>query len=171
MRRPGSAWPEDMAEQVRERCASSLPADSAPAQLRDGEPESTFLIGLTSGTTDLPKGFRRSRDSWRRSFEASAAHFGLVPQDRVLAPGPLAGSLNLYALSECLHAGAGSVTLLEFDVAGAHAAIARHGITRLVVVPTMLRVLAERGLAAGVDASGVTAIVCAGQKLDPTTFE
>lgn len=57
------------------------------------------------------------------------------------------------------------------DVAGAHAAIARYGITRLVVVPRMLRVLAERGLAAGVDASGVTAIVCAGQKLDPTTFE
>lgn len=56
------AWPEDMAEQVQERCASSLPADSAPAQLRDGEPELTFLIGLTSGTTALPKGFSRSRD-------------------------------------------------------------------------------------------------------------
>lgn len=35
----------------------------------------------------------------------------------------------------------------------------------------MLRVLAERGLTTGVDAGGVTAIVCAGQKLDPTTLE
>ncbi|WIG18092.1 class I adenylate-forming enzyme family protein [Kocuria rosea] len=165
------AWPDEPTEQVRERCAARLPAQPAPAELRDGDPASAFLIGLTSGTTALPKGFRRSRASWRRSFEASAAHFGLGPEDRVLAPGPLAASMNLYALSECLYAGAGFVTLPEFDVAAAHAAITGHGVTRLVLVPTVLRVLAERGLAAGVDASGVTAIVCAGQKLDATTFE
>ncbi|WP_336649817.1 class I adenylate-forming enzyme family protein [Kocuria rosea] len=165
------SWPEDLTAQVRERCAARLPADPAPAELRDGDLASAFLIGLTSGTTALPKGFQRSRASWRRSFEASAEHFGLGPEDRVLAPGPLAASLNLYALSECLHAGAGFVTLPGFDVAAAHAAITGHGVTRLVLVPTMLRVLAQRGLAGGVDASGVTAIVCAGQKLDATTLE
>lgn len=164
------SWPEDLTAQVRERCSARLPADPAPAELRDGDPASAFLIGLTSGTTALPKGFQRSRGSWRRSFEVSAEHFGLGPEDRVLAPGPLAASLNLYALSECLYAGAGFVTLPGFDVAAAHAAITGHGVTRLVLVPTVLRVLAERGLAAGADASGVTAIVCAGQKLDPTTF-
>ena len=164
------SWPEDLTAQVRERCAARLPADPAPAELRDGDLASAFLIGLTSGTTALPKGFQRSRASWRRSFEVSAEHFGLGPEDRVLAPGPLAASLNLYALSECLHAGAGFVTLPGFDVAAAHAAITGHGVTRLVLVPTVLRVLAERGLAGGADASGVTAIVCAGQKLDPTTF-
>jgi acyl-CoA synthetase (AMP-forming)/AMP-acid ligase II len=35
----------------------------------------------------------------------------------------------------------------------------------------MLRVLAERGLAGDVDASGITAIVCSGQKLDRRTLE
>ncbi|MFE7630401.1 class I adenylate-forming enzyme family protein [Kocuria sp. NPDC057446] len=164
------SWPEDTAEQVRHRCAAALAADPAPARLRDGDPASCFLIGLTSGTTAVPKGFRRSRASWRRSFELSTAHFGLGPEDRVLAPGPLAVSLNLYTLSECLYAGAAFVTLPVFDVAAAHAAISAHGVTRLVLVPTMLRVLAERGLAAGADAGGVTAIVCAGQNLDPATL-
>ncbi|MFF0902463.1 UNVERIFIED_CONTAM: fatty acid--CoA ligase family protein [Kocuria sp. CPCC 205316] len=165
------SWPEEVAERVQDHCAARLPVDPAPARLRDGDPASAFLIGLTSGTTALPKGFRRSRGSWRRSFEASVAHFGLGPEDRVLAPGPLTSSLNLYALSECLYAGAAFVTLPGFGVAAAHTAITGHGVTRLVLVPTMLRVLAERGLAAGVDASGVTAIVCAGQKLDATTLE
>lgn len=165
------SWPEETAEQIERRCEERLPPEPAPARLRDGDPASAFLIGLTSGTTALPKGFRRSRASWRRSFEASVAHFGLGPQDRVLAPGPLAASLNLYALSECLYAGAEFVTLDRFDVAAAHTAITGRGVTRLVLVPTMLRVLAERGLAGRVDASGVTAIVCAGQKLDRTTLE
>ncbi|MEX5256449.1 class I adenylate-forming enzyme family protein [Kocuria arenosa] len=165
------SWPEEVAERVQDHCAARLPVDPAPARLRDGDPASAFLIGLTSGTTALPKGFRRSRESWRRSFEASVAHFGLGPGDRVLAPGPLTSSLNLYALSECLYAGAAFVTLPGFDVAAAHAAITGHGVTRLVLVPTALRVLAERGLAAGVDASRLTTIVCAGQKLDRTTLE
>ncbi|MFI7496123.1 class I adenylate-forming enzyme family protein [Kocuria sp. M4R2S49] len=165
------SWPEEVAEQVQERCAARLPVASTPAQLRDGDPDSAFLIGLTSGTTALPKGFSRSRGSWQRSFEASIDHFGLRREDRVLAPGPLSASLNLYALSECLYAGAGFCTLPGFDVAAAQAAITARGITRLVLVPAMLRVLAERGLAGGTGASGVTAIVCAGQKLDPRTLE
>ncbi|WP_424346338.1 class I adenylate-forming enzyme family protein [Kocuria sp. CH-021] len=164
------SWPEEVAAPVQERCADRLPEHSASARLRDGDPASAFLIGLTSGTTALPKGFRRSRASWQRSFAASAEHFGLAPQDRVLAPGPLSASLNLYALSECLHAGATFVTLPRFDVAAARAAISGHGVTRLVLVPTMLRVLAERGPAGGADASGVSTIVCAGQKLDPGTL-
>ncbi|MFP3547627.1 AMP-binding protein, partial [Rhizobium sp. SIMBA_035] len=105
------------------------------------------------------------------SFDASIAFFGLTRQDRTLAPGPLSASLNLYALSECLYAGAAFHTLESFDVGDAHAAISHDGITRLVLVPTMLRLLSERGLAGGVDASGVRSIICAGSKLDARTLE
>jgi long-chain acyl-CoA synthetase len=46
------------------------------------------------------------------------------PQDDVtLAPGPLAASLNLYALAECLYAGSEFHTLESFDVGDVHAAI------------------------------------------------
>ncbi|GAB3285838.1 AMP-binding protein [Sinomonas notoginsengisoli] len=169
------AWPDDLADTVERRLAERWGAPAhrrpAPEALRDGEPASSFLVGLTSGTTSVPKAFSRSRASWVRSFEASAAAFRLDPADRVLAPGPLSASLNLYTLSECLWAGATFHTLARFDVGDAHAEVSLRGITRLVLVPTMLRVLAERGITGDVDASGITAVVCSGQKLDRRTLE
>lgn len=163
--------PRQRAEAVRRRLAARLPAAPVPARLRDGDPDSAFLIGLTSGTTAVPKAFSRSRRSWQRSFEASTGCFGLRPGDRVLAPGPLSASLNLYTLSECLWAGAAFHTLPRLDVAAAHAEITGRGVTRLVGVPAVLRVLAERGLAAGADAAGLTAVVSAGQALDGRTLD
>ena len=127
---------------------------AATADLVDGRPDTPFLIGLTSGTTSVPKAFSRSRRSWQLSFDASVEFFGLRPDDKTLAPGPLAASLNLYALAECLYAGSEFHTLARFDVGDAHAAVSHDGITRLVLVPTMLRILSERGLSGGVDASG-----------------
>ncbi|MBO1269041.1 class I adenylate-forming enzyme family protein [Arthrobacter cavernae] len=162
-------WPQAMIDDVRDRIGG--PAGEAGGELTDGDPASTFLIGLTSGTTSVPKAFTRSRRSWQASFEASIEFFGLTPQDRTLAPGPLSASLNLYALSECLYAGAAFHTLETFDVGEAHAAISHDGITRLVLAPTMLRLLSERGLAGGVDASGIHSIICAGSKLDARTLE
>jgi acyl-CoA synthetase (AMP-forming)/AMP-acid ligase II len=146
-------------------------ADGPGDGLVDGPPASPFLIGLTSGTTSVPKAFTRSRESWRISFDASIEFFGLTAEDRTLAPGPLAASLNLYALAECLYAGSEFHAPKQFDVGDAHAAVSHDGITRLVLVPTMLRLLSERGLAGGVDASGIRSIVCAGSKLDARTLE
>ncbi|HET8878188.1 MAG TPA: AMP-binding protein [Arthrobacter sp.] len=168
-------WPDQLREAITAQIAGHTPA-AVPAGgevdgLHDGEPETAFLIGLTSGTTALPKAFTRSRRSWQLSFDSSVEFFGLQPGDRTLAPGPLAASLNLYALAECLYAGAEFHTLRHFDVGDAHAAISHDGITRLVLVPTMLRLLSERGLAGGVDASGLTSIICAGSKLDARTLE
>ncbi|MEA5454385.1 AMP-binding protein [Sinomonas sp. JGH33] len=165
-------WPKTLSDDVRALLEARWGAVTMPpAELHDGDPASSFLVGLTSGTTSVPKAFARTRASWRQSFEASSTLFGLSAEDRVLAPGPLSASLNLYTLSECLFSGASFHTLPSFDVADAHAEIRRRGVTRLVLVPTMLRVLAERGLAGDVDASGITAIVCSGQKLDRRTLE
>ncbi|MFF2840954.1 class I adenylate-forming enzyme family protein [Paenarthrobacter sp. NPDC057981] len=161
-------WPAPMIEEVASRIADS--GTAVGVGLVDGDPSSTFLVGLTSGTTSVPKAFTRSRRSWQVSFEASIEFFGLSPDDHTLAPGPLSASLNLYALSECLYAGAAFHTLDSFDVGDAHAAISHDGITRLVLAPTMLRLLSERGLAGDVDASGIRSIICAGSKLDARTL-
>jgi long-chain acyl-CoA synthetase len=159
--------------QTREEITRMLPSPSRAVgtALEDGDPDSAFLIGFTAGTTSTPKAFTRSRRSWQASFEASIEFFGLRPDDKTLAPGPLSASLNLFALSECLYAGAEFHTLRTFDVGDAHAVIAHDGITRLVVVPTMLRLLSERGLMASVDASAIRTIICAGSKLDARTLE
>jgi long-chain acyl-CoA synthetase len=178
------AWPQPLQDGIAERISSAVPAvpgrptvaRAAPVpdlgrELADGPPDSPFLIGLTSGTTSVPKAFTRSRRSWQQSFDASIEFFGLTREDRTLAPGPLAASLNLYALAECLYAGAEFHTLEKFDVGDAHAAVSHDGITRLVLVPTMLRLLSERGLTGGVDGSGIRSIICAGSKLDARTLE
>jgi acyl-CoA synthetase (AMP-forming)/AMP-acid ligase II len=179
------AWPQPLQDGIAERISSAVPGRPAVSgagsragpvpdlgrELADGPPDSPFLIGLTSGTTSVPKAFTRSRRSWQRSFDASIEFFGLTREDRTLAPGPLAASLNLYALAECLYAGAEFHTLEKFDVGDAHAAVSHDGITRLVLVPTMLRLLSERGLTGGVDASGLRSIICAGSKLDARTLE
>lgn len=167
------AWPSQLRENIIRRVeGSALPAAVAPDDaLADGPPESTFLIGLTSGTTSVPKAFTRSRRSWQQSFEASIEFFGLRQDDVTLAPGPLAASLNLYALAECLYAGSEFQTLQSFDVGDVHAAITHDRVTRLVLVPTMLRMLSERGLTGCVDASGVRTIISAGSKLDARTLD
>lgn len=162
-------WPAAMVDEVTSRIVDSSVASGV--ELIDGDPSTTFLIGLTSGTTSVPKAFTRSRRSWQVSFEASIEFFGLSQDDRTLAAGPLSSSLNLYALSECLYAGSAFHTLESFDVGDAHASISHDNITRLVLTPTMLRLLSERGLAGDVDASGIRSIVCAGSKLDGRTLE
>ena len=166
-------WPAQLQQEIRQRLdGSARPGDVAPDDaLADGPPETTFLVGLTSGTTSVPKAFTRSRQSWRKSFDASIEFFGLRQDDVTLAPGPLAASLNLYALAECLYAGSEFQTLETFDVGDVHAAITHDGVTRLVLVPTMLRLLSERGLTGCVDAAGVRTIICAGSKLDARTLE
>ncbi len=163
------AWTPQALEDASQRLPS--PSVATGTVLEDGDPDATFLIGFTSGTTSTPKAFTRSRRSWQASFDASIEFFGLRPDDRTLAPGPLSASLNLYALSECLYAGTEFHTLRNFDVGDAHAVIAHDGITRLVLVPTMLRLLSERGLMASIDASGIRTIICAGSKLDVRTLE
>ncbi|MFP5311232.1 MAG: class I adenylate-forming enzyme family protein [Actinomycetes bacterium] len=167
------AWPTPMLADIARRVDTcAFPAQASPDQgLADGPPESTFLIGLTSGTTSVPKAFTRSRRSWQESFDASIEFFGLRQDDVTLAPGPLAASLNLYALAECLYAGSEFQTLDAFDVGAVHAAIAHDRVTRLVLVPTMLRMLSERGMTGCVDASGIRTIICAGSKLDARTLE
>ncbi|WP_461190376.1 class I adenylate-forming enzyme family protein [Arthrobacter sp. Z4-13] len=166
-------WPVPLQDDIVRRAESfAQPAPVSPDDdLADGLPEATFLIGLTSGTTSVPKAFTRSRRSWQESFDASIQFFGLRPDDVTLAPGPLAASLNLYALAECLYAGSEFQTLETFDVGDVHAAITHDRVTRLVLVPTMLRMLSERGMTGCVDASGVRTIICAGSKLDARTLE
>ena len=165
-------WPAEQRAEVVARLgrldATAGPTGTGTA-MTDGPPESPFLYGFTSGTTAVPKAFRRTRRSWQHSFPRSAEMLGLTSSDSTLAPGPLSASLNLYALAESLHVGATFHTLPSFDVAAALEHIETHGITRLVAVPAVLRLLAQRGLAAHRLCRRITSIVSGGAKLDLDT--
>lgn len=85
---------------------------SYDAWLAAQEPQSTMetvnellFIGFTSGTTGMPKGYTRTHSSWLRSFQATGEAFGLNRMEDVMAPGPLAHSISLFALLQCLVSG------------------------------------------------------------------
>ncbi len=129
-----------------------------------------FLLGLSSGTSGLPKAFVRTTDSWRESFVRSAKYFQLGPDSVTLAPGPLAASMNLYALGESIHAGSTLVALPRFSPDAALDAMEEHGVTRIVLVPTILELMAARGMATGRDGGQLRSIVCAGSALSEQTL-
>ncbi|MDO5752228.1 class I adenylate-forming enzyme family protein [Arthrobacter sp.] len=129
-----------------------------------------FLLGLSSGTSGLPKAFVRTTESWRVSFVRSAKYFELGPDSVTLTPGPLAASMNLYALGESIHAGSTLVALPRFSPDAALDAMEVHGVTRLVLVPTVLELMAARGMATGRDGGQLRSIVCAGSALPERTL-
>ncbi|MDX6805651.1 class I adenylate-forming enzyme family protein [Terrihabitans rhizophilus] len=71
--------------------------------------DADFYIGFTSGTTGMPKGFRRSHGSWLASFAGLHAEFAIGPADRVMALGPFSQSTAVFALAHAVHCGAGSI--------------------------------------------------------------
>lgn len=128
--------------------------------LPEGRADAPFLIVFTSGTTADPKPIIRDRQSWRISLAAGAPFFGIDATTVTYAPGPLAHGLALYAMTECLLAGAAFHSARHFDADAARAAIRHEAVRRLVLVPTMLRRLCQ-----GAPVETIEAITVAGAKL------
>ncbi|NKX49238.1 AMP-binding protein [Arthrobacter deserti] len=139
------------------------PADGA-AELADGDPGRVFLCGFTSGTTRM-KAFARTVGSWQLSLQRSTAYFGTGAGDRVLVPGPLSASLSLYALAECLYAGATFCGRSTPDTAAALGLLSGGAVTHLVAVPSQLRMLGLRAVAPW---PSVRTVVAGGAKLGGT---
>lgn len=149
------AWPESLRLRVLDALRPDAVLTSRPLMDASGAPpladppaDARFYCGFTSGTSGVPKGFVRTTGSWSRSLQRSVDWFGITPGLRVFAPGPLAASLSLYALAECLYAGATFHSLPPGN-AGAKgprmAEILRSGhIEHLVGVPSALRLALER---------------------------
>ncbi|KGJ77138.1 hypothetical protein GY21_08250 [Cryobacterium roopkundense] len=167
-----AAWPSVQRHAVERRLQDFQPAPSSPRatsgtreRLSDGPADSVFLYGFTSGTTSLPKAFSRTRGSW--PLHTSVDFFDVTEHDRTLVPGVFSAGLNLYALMESLHAGGTVISLPGFDVGQALACIRDRGVTRLVAVPSALKLIAERGTASNIVGTSITKIVSGGAKLDP----
>ena len=69
-------------------------------------PDATFLVVVTSGSSDHPRTLARSLSSWTDSFAPLAALAGLTATDRVLLSGPLHSTLYLFAALHTLWLGA-----------------------------------------------------------------
>ena len=132
-----TAWPDAVLQAVRARI-DTTPWDNAPPT-----PHSPFYIGFTSGSTGLPKGFRRHHHSWTESFALCLRTFGEPAAGRILAPGRDSHSLFLFGMLLGLWSGAGVVVQEEFSAAGALAIAARGETPCLVAVPSQLLLMLD----------------------------
>lgn len=82
-------------EQLNEAEVPSTQAMTSP-------PDDLLHIGFTSGTTGMPKAYYRNRYSWLVSYDANDAILN-TPPTCVIAPGPIAHSLTLYAMMYAYH--------------------------------------------------------------------
>lgn len=113
---------------------------SAPAH-SGAEPDAMlpFYVGFTSGSTGLPKGYRRHHRSWTESSRHDALEFGISSDDVILAPGTLTHSLFLYALVHGLNSGARVVLCRRFRPDAVVRLIEAERVTVLYGVPTQLQ--------------------------------
>ncbi|MCJ8143654.1 AMP-binding protein [Ancylobacter sp. A5.8] len=146
------AWPARYRAAIDGALAPALTVTGTEPWLGEGEdavfpvppaPDAPFYVGFTSGSTGLPKGYRRAHRSWIDSFTVSEVEFGLSADDVIMAPGGLAASLHLYGVVHALHIGARAVMMRQFHPRRALGLIARHGVTALYVTPTQLQMLIE----------------------------
>lgn len=127
--------------------------------------DSLFYIGFTSGTTGHPKGILRTHASWLNSFTASRVEFNINPTDHVLVPGSLVHSLSLYTAVEALNMGASLHILPQFNPKTILASLSQPFITRLVAVPTILKIIANTAQSASF--SHLKTVIVGGSKLSP----
>lgn len=101
------------------------------------EAHDIFYMGLTSGSTGIPKGILRTHASWVQSFHLMTRLFGAPC--RLLVPGELAFSAALIAALHALHEG-GTVYLPPSKVAARLPDLMQQeAITHAFLVPARLR--------------------------------
>ncbi len=115
-------------------------------------PDQLQRIAYTSGTTGRPKGvvYTVERTQQRLANHFIAMEYGLSVDDAMLHVGPLTHAAGVYLLP-CYLRGARNVILERFDPRALLDAVARHRITHLMLVPTMMARLVD-ALEAGMPA-------------------
>ena len=103
-------------------------------------------IGFTSGTTGMPKAYYRGEKSWIASYKQNEA---LMAQDVdvIMAPGPLAHSLSLYACVFALYSGRTFIGQQHFEAQQCLQNMQQyHGTVAFMGVPTMLQQLVSKSV-------------------------
>ena len=113
-----------------------------PVKASSGAP---LLLLFTSGTTGQPKGAMLSLEALWAAAAASSEKLATGPSDRWLACMPLAHIGGLSILLRGLHDGLLVVAQPRFHAGAVATALHSDAITRLSLVPTMLRDLLDAG--------------------------
>lgn len=130
-------WPPAVLQAVH----GMLPA--TPTECPAPGPLTPFYVGFTSGSTGLPKGFRRHHRSWTESFALCLSTFGEAAGQRILAPGRDSHSLFLFGMLLGLWTGAGVVVQEQFSARNTLDTLRSGQTPCLVAVPSQLLLMLE----------------------------
>jgi long-chain acyl-CoA synthetase len=130
-------WPAAVRETMREQIGQ------LPTVLQELHPTSPFYIGFTSGSTGLPKGFRRHHRSWTESFRICVDTFGPDAATGILSPGRSSHSLFLFGMLLGIWTGAGVVIQDKFSASHALNTLRQGRTPCLIAVPSQLILMIE----------------------------
>jgi acyl-CoA synthetase (AMP-forming)/AMP-acid ligase II len=130
-------WPDALRQTMREQIRQ------LPTALPDLLPTSPFYIGFTSGSTGLPKGFRRHHRSWTESFRICVDTFGPDAASGILSPGRSSHSLFLFGMLLGIWTGAGVVIQEQFSALRALDTLRQGHTPCLIAVPSQLILMIE----------------------------
>ena len=133
-------WPSAVRENVKRELGAAL---TQPCTTVLATPTSPFYIGFTSGSTGMPKGFRRHHQSWTESLRVCLDTFGPDAASCVLAPGRFSHSLFLFGMVLGLWSGAGVVVQEKFSAPRMMDTLRSGRTPCLVAVPSQLLLMLE----------------------------
>ena len=133
-------WPSGVHDSVKRELGAAL---TQSCSIEAPTPSSPFYIGFTSGSTGMPKGFRRHHQSWTESLRVCLDTFGPDAASCVMAPGRFSHSLFLFGMVLGLWSGAGVVVQQRFSAPRMMDTLHSGRTPCLVAVPSQLLLMLE----------------------------
>ena len=144
-------------------------ADATPPKAQP-DLKDLAAIAYSSGTTGKPKGVMQTHENWLTAIGGVLVEVGLDADDVLLHAGPMSHGSGGFALP-ALYRGSNQVIFRGFDPIELLAAIPRHGITTMFMVPTMIYLLLEMLERHPVDISSLRTVFYGGSPISPGKLE
>lgn len=143
-------------------------AETPSSQKVTSPPDDLLHIGFTSGTTGMPKAYYRNRYSWLVSYDANDDILN-APPSCVIAPGPIAHSLTLYAMMYAYHSHCPCYMQMDYHPAQLLHQLIEHPKAVVFIVPSVLEQILQLNTKKLRDIS--VTFLTSGAKLEPHTIK
>jgi acyl-CoA synthetase (AMP-forming)/AMP-acid ligase II len=133
----------------------------------DVQPDDLGFVMFTSGSTGLPKGARHTHRSWVQTAIVAGMEIGDIRPGEIFAHGAPLTHYSQIFLQPTFMRGGTNVILPGLDVETIFAAVARHGVTAIALVPTVIYMMLDHPASASTDLSTLRTIAYAGSPIAP----